>query len=194
LKPRYNPDAPDASTPPGELPANVDVRQIALITAAWMLASVRRLGEAGAASATYFETIGWRGLLEPDPLPPREARFPSAAGMRFGVYYLLAELAELSGAELLECTSSEPLTVEAMQAAIGQPRLRLVLVANLTSRPQRVELSRLGRGAAIRRLTAQTLRRQQADSWNRAQMGDGGRLELDLSGYEVSILRWDAGA
>lgn len=194
LKPRYNPDAPDALASAGELPANVDVRQIALITSAWMLASVRRLGEAGAASATYFETIGWRGLLEPDPLARREARFPSTPGMRFGVYYLLAELARLSGAELLKCTSSEPLTVEAMQVAIGQSRL--LLVANLTSRPRQVELGRLGRGAAIRRLTVETLRQQhgEPDGWDQMQIGDGGRLELDLSGYEISILRWDSGA
>jgi D-apionolactonase len=195
LKPRYNPDAPDALTPRGELPANVDVRQMALITAAWTLASVRRLGEAGAASATYFETIGWRGLLEPDPLPPRDAPFPSVGGMLFPVYHLLAELAPLSGLELLECTSSEPLTVEAMQLASAQSRL--VLVANVTPRPQRVGVSMIGRGAVIRRLTVEAVRAHLGenlrDGWNRAQIGDGGRLELELSGYEISILRWDPG-
>jgi hypothetical protein len=193
LKPRYNPDAPDASTPPGELPANVDVRQMALITAAWVMASVHRLGEAGAASATYFETIGWRGLLEPDPLPPRDAPFPSVSGMLFPVYHLLAELAPLSGLELLECTSSEPLTVEAMQMASAQSRL--VLVANLTPRPQRAGLSMIGRDAVIRRLNVEAVRRHLGESsregWERAKIGDGGRLELDLSGYEISILRWD---
>ncbi len=196
LKPRYNPDAPDALTPPGELPANVDVRQMALITAAWMVASVRRLGEAGATSATYFETIGWRGLLEPDPLPPRDAPFPSIGGMLFPVYHLLAELAELSGLELLECTSSEPLTVEAMQVA--SDRSRLVLVANVTPHAQRVGLSMIGSDAVIRRLTVEAVRGHLGetlpDGWDRAQTGDGGRLELELSGYEISILRWDTGA
>jgi hypothetical protein len=160
-----------------------------------MLASVRRLGEAGAASATYFETIGWRGLLEPDPLPPRDARFPSVGGMLFPVYHLLAELAELSGLELLECTSSEPLTVEAMQVASS--RARLVLVANLTPRPQRVGLSLIGRDAVIRRLTVEAVRRNLGESlregWDRAEIGDGGQLELELSGYEISILRCDPG-
>jgi hypothetical protein len=196
LKPRYNPDAPDASTPPGELPANVDFRQMALITAAWMMASVRRLGEAGAESATYFETIGWRGLLEPDPLPARDAPFPSVGGMLFPVYHLLAELAKLSGHELLECISSEPLTVEAMQVTSFQSRL--VLVANVTPRPQRVVLSMIGRDAVIRRLNVEAVRGHLCgtprEGWNRAQVGDDGPLELDLSGYEISILRWDARA
>jgi len=140
LKPRYNPDAPEATTPPGELPANVDGRQAAPIAAAWTAASVHRLAEAGAASATYFETIGWRGVLEPDPLPPRDAPFPSVAGMLFPVYHVLAELAPLAGLELLECRSSHPLEIDAMQVVSADGVVAVVV--NLTARPQVVECDR----------------------------------------------------
>jgi D-apionolactonase len=201
LKPRFNPDAPDVSAPaaPGTLPDNVDTRQMALITAAWTLASIRRLGEAGASSATYFETVGWRGLLETDPLPPRDAPFPSAAGMIFPVYHLLAQLAPLSGLELLECHSSDPLAVQAVQIAAGAETV-LALVANLTPHRSAVELGPIGADAAIRRLNTDTVRRHMyatdglRDRWDALGTRAGEALELDLSGYEISVLRWRAPA
>ena len=197
LKPRFNPDAPDPGDAPataGALPDNVDARQMALINAAWTLASVGRLGEAGAGSATYFETVGWRGLLEPDPLPSREAPFPSVPGMLFPVYHVLAELAPLSGLELLECHSSDPLGIGAIQ--ITAPPWVLVLVANLTPRGTMIELGPAGADPAIRRLNADTLRRHLfatdglRDRWDPLDGDGAGTLELELSGYEVSVLRW----
>lgn len=197
LKPRFNPDAPDQGDAPattGTLPDNVDPRQMALISAAWMLASVGRLGEAGAGSATYFETVGWRGLLEPDPLPPRDAAFPSVAGMLFPVYHVLAELAPLSGLELLECHSSDPLGLAAIQ--IAAPPWILVLVANLTPRGTMIELGPAGADPGIRRLNADIVRRHLfasdglRDCWDTLDSGGAGPLELELSGYEVSVLRW----
>ena len=46
------------------LPLQVDLRQRALLAAAWTLGSVRELTLENVALVTYFETIGWRGLLE----------------------------------------------------------------------------------------------------------------------------------
>ncbi|HEY1515927.1 MAG TPA: hypothetical protein VGF91_05890 [Solirubrobacteraceae bacterium] len=197
LKPRFNPDAPDPGDAPataGALPETVDARQMALINAAWTLASVGRLGRAGAGSATYFETVGWRGLLEPDPLPPREAPFPSAPGMLFPIYHVLAELAPLSGLELLECHSPDPLELEAIQ--IAAPPWTLALVANLTPRGTMIELGPAGQHPEIRRLNADTIRRHLfatdglRDRWDTLDRGGSGTLELELSGYEVSVLRW----
>jgi hypothetical protein len=198
LKPRFNPDAIDQhdANAASALPDNVDTRQMALITAAWTLASIRRLGEAGAASATYFETIGWRGLLEPDPLPSRDAAFPSAAGMIFPVYHLLAELAPMSGCDMLDCRSSRPLELEAIQ--IAAPGAVVVLVANLAARPTKVVLEPVGADPVIRRLNAGTVRRHLfaadglRDRWDSLGAGGGGAVEIDLSGYEISVLRWPA--
>lgn len=196
LKPRFNPDAPDednALTTPASLPDNVDARQMALIAAAWTLASVGQLGEAGATSATYFETVGWRGLLEPDPPPPREAAFPAVPGMLFPVYRVLAELAPRSGLEMLECRSSHPLEVEAIQ--IAEPPWVVVLVANLTPRRTKVELGPIGANPTIRRLNADTVRRHLLatdglrDRWD-SLGGGSGAMELELSGFEISVLRW----
>ncbi|HYB05052.1 MAG TPA: hypothetical protein VED17_11365, partial [Nitrososphaerales archaeon] len=55
LKPRFNPDsiAPE-STEPGELPSQVDPRQISLFAACWAAGSVKELAESNAYSLTYF--------------------------------------------------------------------------------------------------------------------------------------------
>ena len=74
FKMRYNAyaTAPPAPTPAGQLPPNVDVRQMSLFGAGWTLGSIAAMAAGGADSATYYETIGWRGVME------TRARFASA--------------------------------------------------------------------------------------------------------------------
>jgi hypothetical protein len=66
LKMRFNPDAsgPELPPAPGQLPRQVDVRQMSLFGAGWTLASMKYLAESGCASVTYYETTGWRGVME----------------------------------------------------------------------------------------------------------------------------------
>lgn len=61
---------PAGSASPGDLPPPVDVRQGSLLGAGWTAGSVKYLAESGAASVTYFETTGWRGIIETDAGPP----------------------------------------------------------------------------------------------------------------------------
>src|SRR5262249_29131900 len=69
---RFNPVAtgPEPETAPGDLPSQVDLRQPSLVGAVWTLASAKHVAEAGAACATYFETVGWRGAVEADEGAP----------------------------------------------------------------------------------------------------------------------------
>ena len=200
LKPRFNPDAADADgapAAPNGLPDNVDPRQMALIAAAWTLASVRRLGQAGAGSATYFETVGWRGVLQSDLPEPRDAAFPAAPGMLFPVYHLLAELAPLSGLEMLECNSSHPLELEAIHLATAGELL--LLVANLTPRTATAELRAdrrrprdLSPERRHRSPSSPPIPMASRESWNQLRAADGAVVELELSPFEVSVLRWRA--
>ena len=83
LRPRFNAVATGPVPPPapGELPDQVDPRQMSLFGAAWTLGSLANLATSGAASLTYYETSGWRGVVEtPDgsPVPARFPRSPAA--------------------------------------------------------------------------------------------------------------------
>ncbi|QJW92072.1 hypothetical protein HNV11_23190 [Spirosoma taeanense] len=67
LLPRFNPDATSGSGR-GVLPA--DPRQMTSFGAEWTRQSLETLTKAGAASITYFETHGPRGLLDEDAIFP----------------------------------------------------------------------------------------------------------------------------
>ena len=144
LKPRFNPDATGAAAPadPGELPDDVDPRQATLFGAAWTLGSIASLSLAGASSLTYYETFGWRGVLEHKEGSPLPAKFPSVPGGVFPLYHVLADVLELAGGRVAPVSTPEPLA--ACGLAIHRHGLLRVLVANLTAAPRRVLLDTSG--------------------------------------------------
>jgi len=140
LKPRFNAVAtgPEPEPPPGELPPQVDPRQATLFAAAWTLGSIAALAEGGADSVTYFETTGWRGVMETDEGSPLPERFPTLPGCVFPVYHVLAELAGLAGCEVQLMAGDVPLRVQGL--AVKRDGGGSLWLANLTSRPQQVGL------------------------------------------------------
>jgi hypothetical protein len=154
LRRRFNVNetAPDEAA--AELPDSVDPRQASLIAAAWTLASAKHLSEQGAAALTYFETVGWRGVIQGDAAPPAADRFHARAGQAFPLFHVLADLAELRGRALLECRSARPLALAglAAQDAAGTT----ALIANLSPDSQVVEIRGLSLPATVRRLNQET--------------------------------------
>lgn len=191
LKPRFNPDAvgPEPAARPGELPPAVDPRQMSLFAAAWTLGSVKQLAEAGADSVTYYETTGWRGIKETDRGCPEPELFCSTPGMVFPVYHVFAGLADLKTAELLSCSSTAPLQVQAV--ALRGPEGISVLVANLTAENQPCTLGPLeGHRAQVRTLDSGTAPEAMADpdffshyAW--APLDDS-RIALTLAPYSIT--------
>jgi hypothetical protein len=151
LKPRFNPDAvgPEPPPLPGELPSAVDARQMSLFAAVWTLGSVKQLSEAGAASLTFYETTGWRGVKETHggcPLPEIFRSFPS---MVFPVYHIFAHLADLKDGELVTCSSSDPLRIQGLAVRTGESLH--ILIANLTAEPQECALAHVAGGHVLTR-------------------------------------------
>ncbi len=94
LRPRFNAVATgEERADPALLPPQVDPRQLSLLNAAWTLGSIVGLAGAGVASLTYFETTGWRGVMEATALAARHPLFPSIPGMVFPVYSVFAAVA-----------------------------------------------------------------------------------------------------
>ena len=129
---------PESEPPPGELPPQVDPRQATLFAAAWTLGSIASLAGGGADSVTYFETTGWRGVMETDEGSPLPDRFPSLPGCVFPVYHVLADLAGLAGSEVRPVVGDVPLRVQGL--AWKRDGDGTVWLANLTSQPQQVRL------------------------------------------------------
>ncbi|HEU0006645.1 MAG TPA: hypothetical protein VFS12_11695, partial [Terriglobia bacterium] len=98
--------------------------------------SLKYLSESGARSITYYETTGWRGVMERAAGSPLPEEFNSLPGAVFPLYHVLADVGEFAGGVILPSRSSEPLEVECM--AISNCGRRRILVGNMTGNPLQV--------------------------------------------------------
>ena len=155
LRRRFNPHAtaPEPDPSPGTLPASVDTRQMSLLGAGWTLGSIKYLAAASASSVTYYETTGWRGVMETEAGSAVQP-FQSLAGAVFPLYHVLADVAEfaagaVAGGAVAATRSSDPLAVEGL--ALQQGDRLCVMVANMTPQLQTVLMRGL-RGPARTRV------------------------------------------
>lgn len=151
LSPQWiNGEDPPGGPPPGPFPTYVDTRQGTNFAAAWTLGSIKYLADARAHSATFYETVGWNGVMDADDVGERPAGYPSQHGKLFPVYHLLKAIGEFADGTVLRIDSSDPLAAEAIGLRKGG--MLRVLVANLTGKPQTVTLRGLGGPIAARKL------------------------------------------
>lgn len=131
LKPRFNPDATAASleSVPGSLPSQVDVRQMSLFGAGWTAGSLKYICEGGVHSVTYYETVGWRGVMETEGGSPLPKRFRSLPGSVFPLYHVMADIGEFAMGEVVLASSSETLLVDGF--AVRKDGKTRVVIANL---------------------------------------------------------------
>jgi hypothetical protein len=185
------PGAPPAS---GDLPAAVDARQLSLLGAAWTAASIGELARSGATSVTYYETAGWRGVIERADGNPMPDRFPSRPGQAFPLYHPLADALEVRDAAVCELVPSDPLQVGGF--AVETEDGVVVMVSNLTPGPLSLAVTGLPTTAVIIRiLDARSVGRATDDpiAWRgaggqRMPVVDG-TVRLELGPYGVARLR-----
>lgn len=201
LRPRFNPNAagPAPEPGPGELPEPVDVRQMSLFGAGWTLGSLRYLSESGVASVTFYETTGWRGVMETEAGSPVPERFRSIRGGVFPLYHVLADAGEFAGGEVIPAVSSDILAVDGLM--LRQDGKARVLLANLSPerRRGRINLAGLAGTVFVKVLdetnAEQAMREPEAFRSQpalRTEAG-GGSIEFDLRPYAVARLDWEEG-
>jgi hypothetical protein len=194
LKPRFNPNAtasPSAelSKVSGELPAAVDARQMSLFGAAWTIGSLKHIAEGGVYSATYYETSGWRGVMEPTEGSPLPDKFPSPPGAVFPLYHVLADFGEFAGGVVVQSESSEPLKVEGF--VVHKDGKTRIVLANLSDSVTQVRVPDLAEQVRIRRLNeanAETGMRSPETFRAESEVAletRGGRLDLELLPCEI---------
>ncbi len=93
---------------------------------------------AGVESVSYFETTGWRGVMERATDSALPDKFPSRPGAVFPTYHLLADLAGFDEGAITFATPTCPLLSVAL---FQHGKLRRILVANLTDDPQQARLA-----------------------------------------------------
>ena len=194
LRPRFNPNAtgPEPRTAPWALPSSVDSRQPSLFGAGWTLGSIKHLGIAGVDSLTYYETTGWRGVMERCDHALRVEAFRSSPGMLFPLYHVLADVGEYAGGGLLPVEVSDPLEVEALALRSGS-KIR-VLVASFDNEPRQVRLALSGLTEAIVRVLDETTFDQATTEPDGCRKGAisvatrGGSISLALRPFAVATI------
>jgi hypothetical protein len=130
LKPRFNPNAtapgPETAT---QLPDAVDLRQSSLYGACWTLSSLVHLCASGADLLTYYETVGWKGIMQGSREPEHSDLFPALQNMLFPVFHIFQFLLRQKATSWLPFGASLPYTVVALGFREGSTLK--VLMANL---------------------------------------------------------------
>lgn len=190
MRQNYYATGPEPETPPGELPPQVDVRQMSLFGAAWTAGSIKYMAESGAHSVTYFETTGWRGVMEKETGSSLPDKFRSLPGSVFPMYHILADVGEFSGGQVILTRSSDNLKVNGL-ALRKDGRMRL-LVANVSPQPQQVSVRNLGQQVRVHWLD-ETNAEAAMQSPEEFRVGQGeirqtarGVLELSLLPYAIA--------
>ncbi|MBX3744863.1 MAG: hypothetical protein KF833_06090 [Verrucomicrobiae bacterium] len=193
LRPRFNAVATraDPAGPADELPSTVDPRQPTLLAAAWTLGSLAALTGAGTAAVTYFETTGWRGIMETTEGSPLPDLFPSLPGAVFPVYFVFAAVAGFRQ------VTPFPMPPDGEYTALALFRdgyLRRIVIANLRTDPLRLGLSLPAGRARWSMLDETTLDRAQHRPESHLAgpgewvAGGAGKVELVLQKYALVVL------
>jgi D-apionolactonase len=158
----------------------IDARQSSLFCAAWTAGSIRYLTESGVSAATYYESIGPRGLS-------------SQSGVVYPVSHVLAAAAALGTATPRLAASCDRCRVEVLAATTDDATE--LLVTNLQARPQHARIAPLEEPAAeVRVLDTNSVRRAMTDPAAFARTHEvlqavRGSLELELGPYAVAFIR-----
>jgi D-apionolactonase len=197
LKPRFNPNAtgPEPETAAGDLPSQVDPRQMSLFGAGWTLGSLQSLCRVAPQSLTFYETTGWLGVMETAEGSPLPDQFPSIPGAVFPLYHLLADAGEFRGGEVVTSLSSDPLRAAGLILLRGDQTR--ILVANLTGDPLPVRV-RVGSPGQVRVRWLDERNAEQAMCWPERfreetgavmptiRTGEGHEIHLDLFPYGLA--------
>ena len=196
LRPRFSASAtgPELATPPGTLPFAVDPRQMSLFGAGWTAGSLKYLSESGVASVTYYETSGWRGVLELGKGSPEPALFRSIAGGVFPLYHALADFGEFAGGAVIPARSSDPLRIDGV--VLHKDHKNRLLLANLSPKSQTVKVTALAGTVRVRMLdernaeeamtSPEIFRKQQGEE----QKATDGGLEIKLLPFGIARVDW----
>jgi D-apionolactonase len=189
LRPRSNPGEDSLPLEPsGPLPFSVDPRQRTLFGATWTVGSLARLlPESGIESLTYYEAIGWKGVMESEQGNPHPHQFGSSPGEIFPVYHVFHALAEAEA--LFPVINPVPQKI----AVVGfrQKGAVHVLLANLQSENSLARLLLPADQIAVQILSEDhlaTLRQGRLPDPEIRRLA-GGEAVLALPSYALALLR-----
>ena len=157
LKPRFNPSAvtnEQLSTGLNNIPPEVDLRQMSLFGAGWTIGVLSRLLYSKVNSLTFFETTGWRGLMETENGSIQSNKFYSIPGGVFPLYHVFADIGEFRSGSLINSFSSDPQKIICMGMKKGN-YIQLI-ISNLSHKKQYVMIHGISNKINLRWMSEDT--------------------------------------
>jgi hypothetical protein len=190
LRPRFNPNATsEAMESEGQLPSAVDRRQRTMVGACWMAGSLAALLPCeGVVSLTYFETTGWRGLMETAQGSPLSAQFDSAPNEIFPLYYVLEFVA---GASSVLRTGNPLLDGVSVLGLRDRDASTRYLLANLEAGSKRIRCRSTAQAIELSVLSETNLETLRKGNLPEAKLlsPSGQALDFDFPGMSLALIR-----
>ena len=188
MRPRFNPNATDAeaeaSLSADRSPIQVDPRQMSLVGASWTVAMLAALAPAEVESLTFYEMIGWLGVMETAQGSRSPETFPSFASGVFPMWHVFAALNGFRSVVVV--TVGDPRRVAAF-AVTNRVGRRRVLLANLTPGAVDVSIAQVrGTVRVLDEFTVSDSMREPEAWWRRPAVPSGERLQL--SAFAVAFV------
>jgi D-apionolactonase len=144
------------------MPPAVDPRQMSLAGAAWTVAMLAALAPSGVESLTFYETSGWRGVMETARGSMLPDQFPSFPSDVFPVWHVFAALSGFRSVAAGQVSHPERISALGLSDRSGRSR---VILSNLT--PESVEVCLDLPGATVRLLDEQSVAgaMREPESW-----------------------------
>ena len=161
---------------------------MSLFGAGWTAGSLKYLSESGVVSVTYYETSGWRGVLELGKGSPEPALFRSIPGAVFPLYHVLADFGEFAGGAVIPARSSDPLRIDGV--VLHKDHKNRLLLANFSPKPQTVKVNSLAGTVRVRMLDERNAEEAMTSpEMFRSQQGEVERTTSGGAGSEALAFR-----
>lgn len=129
LKMRWNPNATgEAIEIPGQLPDDVDPRQMSLFAASWLLGAINNLIAEEPEAVSFFETVGLKGILQSSS-PIFSELFPVPPDYVYPVFIIFKKVLENKSARFFRVKSSNATQFTGL--AWGNDKPETLVLANL---------------------------------------------------------------
>lgn len=133
-----------------EFSTHIDVRQMSLFGAGWILGSIKQMAQAGADSITYFETTGEKGIILGDKPTERPEVFQVEPGAVFPFFYVLREVLNSKTANVISSESSHPTEFEGV--VLEEQGKKIYILANFTDKQIEVRVDGIALNSKVKKL------------------------------------------
>ena len=186
---KRRPKATTVAASADTLPSGVDPRQMSLLAGGWTIGSLSRLCNAD--FLTYFETNGWRGIMQGNSAPAIPRLFPSSPGDLFPVYHVLKSFLSFHPEQWSAPTINRPLELAAIH--LLRPDRHRLLIANLTPSPRKVALTLLNEATltVLDAVSVDTAFRDPNFWVNASSSRLDTTSEFELGDYAIAAVDWN---